>query len=231
MYKNGKNITFTDRSNSSVDMFLRDIRKSVPLSSAEELELWYQMRQGSESARDQLIYANLRYVVTIAKKYLFSGTAFEDLLMAGSLGITRAADMFDPGLGYRFITFAKWYIESEVQKAAKNHLKHKRAAVSLDEPLYPDEDYSVTMISRLPSAADDLPDWHIRYDDALQALKWALFRNHWHGIDEMLDDYVTMMAQGLTVSHFARKYRLTDRQMRRFLDMLHTECRRYLSAA
>ena len=108
MYQNGKNISFTDRTNSSVDMFLRDIRKSEPLSSAEEHELWCQMRQGCQRARSKFIHANLRYVVTVAKKYLASGTDFEDLLMAGSLGITRAADMFDARLGYRFISFATW---------------------------------------------------------------------------------------------------------------------------
>ena len=53
MYQNGKNISFTDRTNSSVDMFLRDIRKSEPLSSAEEHELWCQMRQGCPRARSQ----------------------------------------------------------------------------------------------------------------------------------------------------------------------------------
>ena len=123
MYQNGKNISFTDRSNSSVDMFLRDIRKSEPLSSAEEHELWRLMRQGCQRARSKFIYANLRYVVSVAKRYLASGTAFEDLIMAGSLGITKAADMFDASLGYRFISFATWYIECEIRKTAYGHLK------------------------------------------------------------------------------------------------------------
>ena len=171
MYQNGKNISFTDRSNSSVDMFLRDIRKSEPLSSAEEHELWRLMRQGSQHAKNQLINANLRYVVTIAKKYLLSGTAFEDLLMAGSLGITRAADMFDASLGFRFISFATWYIECEVRKAAYDHIKYNNTTVSLDEPIYSDEDDSETMISCMPSSTDAAPDWHVRYDDTLNALK------------------------------------------------------------
>lgn len=118
MYQNGKNISFTDRSNGSVDMFLHDIRYSEPLTTAEEYDLWQLMRQGNEHARNQLINSNLRYVVTIAKKYLISGTAFEDLLMAGSLGITLAADLFDASLGYRFISYATWYIESEIRKVA-----------------------------------------------------------------------------------------------------------------
>ena len=231
MYQNGKNISFTDRGNSSVDMFLRDIRKSEPLSSAEEYELWRQMRQGGKRARDKFIYANLRYVVTIAKKYLASGAAFEDLIMAGSLGITRAADMFDASLGYRFISFATWYIESEVQKVAYDHLKHKCNTVSLDEPIYDDEDDSDTMISCLPSSSDVSPDWQVRYDDTLKALKSGLDRQSWLGTGEMLDDYLSMMEKGLTTSDFARKYRLNDQQMRRFLDMVRTESRHLLKAA
>ena len=225
MYQNGKNISFTDRSNSSVDMFLRDIRKSEPLSSAEEHELWRLMRQGCQRARNKFIYANLRYVVTIAKKYLLSGTAFEDLLMAGSLGITKAADMFDASLGYRFITFAKWYIECEVRKAAYDYLKHNSTTMSLDIPVYDDETNSDTMISCLPSSADTSPDWHIRYEDTLNALKKGLDKQYWQGISGMLDEYLSMMEKGLTANDFARKYRLTDQHMRSFLDIVRTNCR------
>jgi RNA polymerase sigma factor (sigma-70 family) len=231
MYQNGKKIIFTDRSNSSVNMFLRDIRKSEPLSSAEEYELWRLMRQGCQRARDKFINANLRYVVTVAKKYLASGTALEDLIMAGSLGITKAADMFDASLGYRFISFATWYIESEVQKVAYDHLKHKCATVSLDHPIYADEDDSDTMADRLPSSTDASPDWQVRYDDTLNTLKRRLDKQYWQGIGEMLDDYLSMMEKGLTASDFARKYRLNDQQMRRFIDMVRVESRHYLKAA
>ena len=231
MYQNGKNISFTDRSNSSVDMFLRDIRKSEHLSSAEEYDLWCLMRQGCERARNKFIYANLRYVVTIAKKYLASGAAFEDLLMAGSLGITKAADMFDASLGFRFISFATWYIECEVQKAAYDHHKHTCGIMSLDEPLYADEDYSDTMIDRLPSSTCVSPDWYVRYDDTLNALKSGLDKRYWLGTGEMLDDYLSMMEKGFTTSDFARKYHLGDQQMRRFLDMVRKESRYYLKSA
>jgi RNA polymerase sigma factor (sigma-70 family) len=212
-------------------MFLRDISKSEPLSSAEEYELWCQMRLGSERARDKFIHANRRYVVTVAKTYLASGTAFEDLLMAGSLGITRAADMFDASLGFRFISFATWYIECEVRKAAYDHIKHNNTTVSLDEPIYSDEDDSETMISCMPSSTDAAPDWHVRYDDTLNALKRGLDKQYWEGTGEMLDEYLSMMEKGLTTSDFARKYRLNDQQMRRFLDMVRTESGHYLKAA
>ena len=164
-------------------------------------------------------------MVTIAKKYLLSGTAFEDLLMAGSLGITKAADMFDASLGYRFITFAKWYIECEVRKAAYDYLKHNSTTMSLDIPVYDDETNSDTMISCLPSSADTSPDWHIRYEDTLNALKKGLDKQYWQGISGMLDEYLSMMEKGLTANDFARKYRLTDQHMRSFLDIVRTNCR------
>lgn len=223
MYQNGKNITFTDRSNSSVDMFLRDIRKSQPLSSAEEHDLWCLMRHGCQRARNKFIYANLRYVVTIAKKYLPSGTAFEDLLMAGSLGITKAADLFDASLGYRFISFATWYIEAEVRKSAYDHLKHSSTTGSLDEPIYSDEDDSDTMMSCLPASRDASPDWHVRYNDTLNALKKGLDKQYWQGTGKMLDDYLSMREKGLTISDFARKYRLNEQQMSHFLDMVRAD--------
>lgn len=107
MYQNGRNITFTDRSNSCVDMFLKDIRKSQPLTNKQEYDLWLLMRQGNKQARDKFVLANLRYVVTVAKKYLASGTSFEDLIMAGSLGITKAADKFDANRGSSFHKLCK----------------------------------------------------------------------------------------------------------------------------
>ena len=231
MYQNGKNITFTDRSNSSVDMFLKDIKKSQPLTNEQEYDLWTLMRQGNKRARDKFIKANLRYVVTVAKKYLASGTALEDLIMAGSLGITKAADMFDATLGYRFISFATWYVESEVRKAAYDHLKYKCDTVSLDEPMYPDKDDSDAMIDYLPSSMEVAADWNVRYDDTLAVLKSGLDKQYWQGTGDMLDDYLSMMEKGLTTFDFARKYRLNDQQMRRFLDMVRTESRHYLKAA
>ena len=225
MYQKGRNITFTDRSNSCVDMFLKDIRKSQPLTNKQEYDLWLLMRQGNKQARDKFVLANLRYVVTVAKKYLASGTSFEDLIMAGSLGITKAADKFDANRGVRFISFAKWDIESEIQKVAYNHFKHKSATLSLDEPINSDKDDSYSLMNSLASPSNVQPDWHLRYDDSLFALKMRL-DTHWQGAGEMLDDYLSMMDKGFTASDFARKYHLNDRQKRCFLDIVHTEGRR-----
>ena len=231
MYQNGRNITFTDRSNSSVNMFLKDISKSQPLTNKQEYDLWLLMRQGNKQARDKFIYANLRYVVTIAKKYLASGAALEDLLMAGSLGITRAADKFDASLGYRFISFATWYIECEVRKAAYDHLKHNSTTTSLDEPIYSDDESSDIIIDRLPSSCNSSADWHVRYDDMLNALTRGLDRQYYEGTGDMLSDYLTMLSKGYTTIDFAQKYRLSEQQMKHFLTIVSSESNLLLKAA
>ena len=136
MYQNGRNVVFIDRSNESVNMFLREARKYKPLTTEQEYELWLQMRQGDKHAKDKLIRSNMLFVVTIAKNYVVSSTDLEDLLMAGALGITKAADAFDASLGFRFISFAKWHIEREIRNAAYDHLKHHCASTSLDQPKY-----------------------------------------------------------------------------------------------
>ena len=223
MYIKGKNISFIDRSNSCVSMFLHDIRKSKPISTTEEYNLWYLMRQGSQRAKDKLIFANLRYVVTIAKDYIPSGADFADLLMAGSLGITKAADRFDASLGYRFISFATRYIESEIQKVAYEYLKHK--TVSLDEPLDADDSESVSMIDYLHAPSEFSSDWQIRYDHTLEAMKRQLDKEYWLGAGEMLEELVQMQEKGLPISDFTRKYHLTNQQLKQFLSMLrHESC-------
>ena len=133
MYQNGKNIIFTDRSVDSVNSFLCIASRSQPLTNSEEYELWVRIRQGSQKAREQLVNANLRYVVKIAKKYLVSRAPFEDLLMAGCEGIIKAVDRFDATLGFRFISYATKYIENEVRKTAYDHICHD--ASSLDKPV------------------------------------------------------------------------------------------------
>jgi len=229
MSQKRKNITFIDRNNSSVNMFLREARKHTPLTTDKEYELWCKMRQGSRHAKDQLINANLRYVVTIAKKYLASGAAFEDLLMAGSLGITKAADLFDASLGYRFISFATWYIESEVQKAAYDHLRHR--SVSLDEPIDADDCDSPSLADYLHASSDFSSDWQLRYVNTLAVLKSGLDKHYCQGYGDMLDDYLTMSQKGYTPSDFAIKYHLSETQMQHFLHMLRHESRQVLKAA
>lgn len=231
MYQKGRNVVFIDRNNESVNMFLREARKYKPLTTEQEYDLWLQMRQGDKHAKDKLIRSNMLFVVTIAKNYVASSTDLEDLLMAGALGITKAADAFDASLGFRFISFAKWHIEREIRNAAYDHLKHHSASISLDKPKNDNMGRSYYMTDKLPSSAVVPPDWDIRYDDALQKMKRSLDNRYWHGVGDLLDDYLSMTEKGYTMTDFAKKNGLSDLEQRRFLDILRTEGRRNLKTA
>ncbi len=228
---NGRKTVFLDRSNDCVKRFLHDISKSKPLTTAEEYELWSLMQQGDEKARGKLIYANLRFAVSIASKYLASGAEHADLMSAASLGLVKAVDKFDASLGYRLSTFAKWYIISEVQKVANDHLKYHGGCDSLDEPVYTDEADSETKVDLLLSSSEAMADWHLRYDDTRLALKRRLDNCYAQGVGEMLDDLLAMKAKGYSDSDFARKHHLTEQQMSSFLAMLRTESRHVLRSA
>ena len=104
--KNSKRVIFTDRSVLSVNLLLKDIKKFPLLTADDEYDLCQRMQKGSRSAREQLINCNMRFVVSIAKKYLWSGVPFEDLITCGAIGLTLAADRFDATRGYRFLSFA-----------------------------------------------------------------------------------------------------------------------------
>ena len=224
MFKKGRIITFIDRNNLCVMMILKNIAKWPPLTSEEEYELWRRMRQGDNNARTQLINSNSGYVMSVAKSYLLSGADLEDLYQAGELGLCKAVDKFDASLGFRLISYATWFIKSEIQNEASNYLKHHCDYDSLDEPAFPDEDDSVTKSALLPSAPDMLPDWKLRCDDALLALKTRL-DDRQVGDGAMLEDMVAMLQKGYTTFDFARKYKLSDKQMAYFLEKVRAESR------
>ena len=220
MYQNGKNITFIDRSIGSVNHILRDIDKSEPLTPEKEYDLWDRMQQGSMRAREQLINANLRYVANIAKKYLASGAAFEDLYQAGSEGLTKAVDKFNGSLGFRLISYATWFVENEIHKTAYDHIHHKY--VSLDEPINDEEEEGDTKIARLKSYHSQAADWNMLYADSLDILKARVDKRR-YGMGPLTADLHQMLCRGYTTSDFARKHHLSDLQMDSFLTILREE--------
>jgi RNA polymerase sigma factor (sigma-70 family) len=224
MYMNGKNITFIDRNNLCVKMILKGISKYSPLTTEEEYELWRRMRQGDNNARTRLIMSNLGYVMSVAKSYSIYKASLEDLFQAGALGLCKAVDKFDASLGFRLTSYATWFIEGEIRNEAVGYLKHHSDYDSLDEPAFLDEEDSVSKSALLPSAPDMLPDWKLRCNDALLALKIRL-DDRQVGDGAMLEDMVAMLQKGYTTFDFARKYKLSDKQMAYFLEKVLTESR------
>ena len=97
--------------------YLSEIAHSTPLSTTEEATLAEQIRAGNEEARNQLVEANLRFVVTVAKDYQKRGLALAELISAGNVGLITAAERFDETRGFKFISYAVWWIRQSILQA------------------------------------------------------------------------------------------------------------------
>jgi RNA polymerase primary sigma factor len=119
-----------------VRMYLKEIGK-VPLLSAErELELARKMEEGDDRAKQQLVEANLRLVVSIAKRYVGRGMSFLDLIQEGNLGLMKAAEKFDYRKGYKFSTYATWWIRQAITRAIADQARTIRVPVHMVETIH-----------------------------------------------------------------------------------------------
>lgn len=110
---------------SPMETYLRDIGRTPLLTAAEERQLACRIADGDAEARDLLVRANLRLVVSVARHHVGRGVDMPDLIAEGNLGLIRAADKFDPSHGTRFSTYATWWVRQAIQRAVENaHLVH-----------------------------------------------------------------------------------------------------------
>jgi RNA polymerase primary sigma factor len=103
-----------------IKLYLNDLRKSQLLSPEEEKALARRILRGDEEARTRMIESNLRLVVKIAKKYLFRGLPFSDLIEEGNIGLIKAVERFSPTKKSRFSTYAAWWIRQSIERALAN---------------------------------------------------------------------------------------------------------------
>ncbi len=118
-----------------VRMYLKEIGKVPLLTSAEEIKLAKRMERGDEEAKRRLIEANLRLVVSIAKKYVGRGMLFLDLIQEGNLGLIRAVEKFDWRKGYKFSTYATWWIRQAITRALADQARTIRIPVHMVETI------------------------------------------------------------------------------------------------
>ena len=125
--------TAREVSTDALQLFLKDIGKVELLTAAEEVELAKRIERGDPSAKRHMIESNLRLVVSIAKGYRGLGVPFLDLIQEGTLGLNRAVEKFDWRRGYKFSTYATWWIRQSVQRAVANHARTIRVPVHVVE--------------------------------------------------------------------------------------------------
>ncbi|MDP2090459.1 MAG: sigma-70 family RNA polymerase sigma factor [Candidatus Gracilibacteria bacterium] len=134
--KEGKqSISLSEISDDSIRMYLNEIGRVELLSPEEEIALGKQIKSGSMAARKKLAAANLRLVVSIAKKYMGRGLGLLDLIQEGNVGLFRAVDKFDAEKGFKFSTYATWWIRQGVTRAIADQARTIRVPVHMIETI------------------------------------------------------------------------------------------------
>ena len=108
--------SITPRETESIRRYFSELSSSIPLTSEQEVALAKKIQKGDIEARNELVTANLRFVITVAKQYQYADADFEDLVNEGNIGLIRAAETFDPNRGVKFTTHSVWRIQESIMK-------------------------------------------------------------------------------------------------------------------
>lgn len=119
-----------------IKAYLKDVRPIPLLTAAEEIELAKKIQKGDEDARERMIKANLRLVISIAKRYVNLGVPLSDLIEEGNIGLMKGVEKFDPDRGFRFSTYAAWWIKQGVSRAIIDQGKMIRVPVYMNEEIF-----------------------------------------------------------------------------------------------
>ncbi|MGC9373539.1 MAG: sigma-70 family RNA polymerase sigma factor [Bacteroidales bacterium] len=109
--------SITNRDSSSLEKYLQDVGKEEMITAEEEVELAQRIKKGDRAALERLTKANLRFVISVAKQYQFQGLSLPDLINEGNLGLIKAAERFDETKGFKFISYAVWWIRQSILQA------------------------------------------------------------------------------------------------------------------
>jgi len=128
-------VELSEIANDSIRLYLCEIGKVSLLTAKEEVDLARRIRKGDQSAKQSLAEANLRLVVSIAKKYIGRGLSFLDLIQEGNIGLFRAVEKFDPNRGFKFSTYATWWIRQAITRAIADQARTIRIPVHMVETI------------------------------------------------------------------------------------------------
>ena len=122
--------SITDRQDASLGMYMKDISKEPLINLEEEVELAKRIKQGDRLAADKLVRANLRFVISVAKQYQNKGLSLVDLVQEGNLGLIEAAKRFDESRGFKFISYAVWWIRQSIIHAISDQCRTIRVPMN-----------------------------------------------------------------------------------------------------
>jgi len=166
----------TDISTDTLQLFLKDIGKVPLLTAAQEVELAKRIELGEHSAKQAMVEANLRLVVSIAKRYRNQGLPFLDLIQEGTIGLVRAAEKFDYRKGFKFSTYATWWIRQAVARAIADKGRTIRMPVHVVEKLnkiHRSERKLRAELAREPTTAEIARDLDFSLDEVEQIRRSA----------------------------------------------------------
>ena len=143
--------SITDRQDASLGLYFRDVSKLPMISPEEEIELTKKIKNGDERAAEKLIKANLRFVISVAKQYQGKGLPLVDLIQEGNCGLIEASKKFDETRGFRFISYAVWWIRQSIMKAISDQCRTIRVPMS-----------QVVCISKINKASERFEQKHGR---------------------------------------------------------------------
>jgi RNA polymerase primary sigma factor len=122
---------FIDTSEESISIYLKDVRKLSMITAEEEIALAKKIQEGDSRAAEKLIKSNLRFVISVAKEYQNQGIPLADLIAEGNVGLIKAAQKFDPERGFRFISYAVWWIKQSIIQSLNDHARTVRLPVNV----------------------------------------------------------------------------------------------------
>ncbi|MEE8886695.1 MAG: RNA polymerase sigma factor RpoD [Eubacteriales bacterium] len=157
-----------------VRMYLKEIGKVPLLTGEEEIELAKRMEQGDEEAKNKLATANLRLVVSIAKRYVGRGMQFLDLIQEGNLGLLKAVEKFDYRKGYKFSTYATWWIRQAITRAIADQARTIRIPVHMVETINKQVRVSRQLLQELgrePTPEEIAAEMHVPVERVREIMK------------------------------------------------------------
>lgn len=122
--------SITDRKNESLSLYFKDVSKLSMITPEEEIKLAKKIQNGDINAENQLVKANLRFVISVAKQYQNKGLDLVDLIQEGNLGLIKSARLYDPNKGYKFISYAVWWIRQSIMKAISDQCRTVRVPMN-----------------------------------------------------------------------------------------------------